>query len=417
MLVRSPAAAFLLATLTVVLPASAADWLQWRGPLGTGQSDEKNAPLTWSPTENVKWKIPLDGKGNSSPIVVGEKVFITHAPANSTLRGLHCYDRATGNLLWKHQIEYAEKETTHNTNPFCSASPTSDGQCVVAYYGSPGMYCYDLAGKVLWHKDLGPIEHIWGFGSSPIIYENLVIFNFGPGVNAFVVALDKQTGNEVWRKEFPDQKSAKFDEFRGSWSTPVVFKDGGQDVILLSLPSALQAVDPKTGNAVWSCRGLGDLVYTSPLIDGNTIITMSGYGGPALAVKGGGSGDVTETHRLWHQVTPKPPQRVGSGVVANGHVFILNENFIAWCLDPRTGEKKWEERVGTQKSWCSMVHAAGRIYITNKDGTTYVLEPNTSALNILAENKLNEHTEASPAFSNNQIFIRTHQRLYCIEAH
>jgi outer membrane protein assembly factor BamB len=405
-----------LALLTLATASYAADWLQWRGPLGTGQSDEKNAPLTWSPTENVKWKVPLDGPGNSSPIVVGEKVFITHAPAKSTLRGLHCYDRNTGNLLWKHQIEYAEKETTHNTNPFCSASPTSDGQRVVAYYGSPGMYCYDLAGKILWHKDLGPIEHVWGFGSSPLIFEKLVIFNFGPGVNAFVIALDKLTGNEVWRKEFPDQKSSKFDEYRGSWSTPVVFNDGNRPLILLSLPSALQAVDPKTGNAVWSCQGLGPLVYTSPLIDGNTIIAMSGYGGPALAVKGGGSGDVTETHRLWHQVTPKPPQRVGSGVVANGHVFILNENFVAWCLDPKTGEKKWEERVGTQKSWCSMVHAAGRIYIANKDGTTYVLEPNPTALNILAENKLDEHTEASPAFSNGKIFIRTHQSLYCIEA-
>ena len=141
------------------------------------------------------------------------------------------------------------------------------------------------------------------------------------------------------------------------------------------------------GNIQW-------LISESPLIDGDVVVAMSGYGGPALAVKGGGSGDVTETHRLWHQVTPKPPQRVGSGVVANGHVFILNENFVAWCLDPRTGEKKWEERVGTQKSWCSMVHAAGRIYITNKDGTTYVLKPNPEALDILAENKLGEHTEA-----------------------
>jgi outer membrane protein assembly factor BamB len=319
MLARSIVATLLVATLTP--RAQSADWLQWRGPLGTGQSSETKAPLTWSPTENVKWKVPLDGPGNSSPIVVGDKVFITHAPAKSALRGLHCYDRNSGNLLWKHQIEYAAEETTHNTNPFCSASPTSDGQRVVAYYGSPGMYCYDLAGKILWHKDLGPIEHVWGFGSSPIIYESLVIFNFGPGVNAFVVALDKQSGAEVWRKEFPAQKSSKFDEYRGSWSTPVVFNDANRTVILLSLPSALQAVDPKTGKELWSCQGLGPLVYTSPLIDGNVIVAMSGYGGPALAVKGGGSGDVTETHRLWHQVMPKPPQRVGSGVVAKGHVF------------------------------------------------------------------------------------------------
>src|SRR5688572_3143386 len=135
--------------------AIAGDWLQWRGPLGTGQSDEKTAPLTWSKTENVKWKVPLDGPGNSSPIVVGDKVFISHAPANSSLRGLQSYDRSDGKLLWKHNIEYAEQETTHKTNPYCSASPVSDGQRVIAFYGSPGLYCYDLDGTVLWKKDFG----------------------------------------------------------------------------------------------------------------------------------------------------------------------------------------------------------------------------------------------------------------------
>src|SRR5262245_55668981 len=273
----------------------AADWLQWRGPLGTGQSDEKNAPLTWSNTENVKWKVPLDGPGNSSPIVVGEKVFITHAPAKSNLRGVHCYDRRTGNLLWKHQIEYAEKEATHNTNPFCSASPVSDGERVVAWYGSPGLYAYDLSGNVLWQKDLGKQEHIWGFGSSPVVYRDLVILNFGPGLNAFVAAYDKKNGTEVWRKEFPGQISSKVGEYRGSWSTPVIHREGSRDVLLLALPNTLWAVDPARGKEIWSCGGLGDLVYTSPLIASDIVIAMSGYGGPALAVKSGGMGEVTGT--------------------------------------------------------------------------------------------------------------------------
>jgi outer membrane protein assembly factor BamB len=393
-----------------------ADWLQWRGPLGTGQSDEKAIPLNWSSTENVKWKAPLDGPGNSSPIVVGDKVFVTHAPAKSNLRGLHCFDRNTGKPLWKHQIEYAEKELTHNTNPFCSSSPVSDGQVIVAWYGSPGVYAYDLRGNVLWQKDLGKLEHIWGFGSSPIIYRDLVILNFGPGLNAFVIALDKRTGNEVWRREFAGQKSNKIDEYRGSWSTPVVHRESNRDVLLLALPNTLWAVDPITGKDIWSCDGLGDLVYTSPLIDGDIVVAMSGYGGPALAVRGGGSGDVTETHRLWRHETPKPPQRVGSGVIVNHHIYILNEPFIAWCLDARTGEKKWEQRLGTDKSWCSMVHAASRLYISNKGGTTFVLEPDEKSLKVLAENHLGEQIEASPAYSNGQIFIRTHQNLYCIEA-
>ena len=360
--------------------AQAGDWLQWRGPKGTGQSDEKGLPLTWSQTENVKWKVKLDGPGNSSPIVVGQKVFITHAPAESKLRGIQCYDRNTGELLWKHQVTYAEPELTHNTNPYCAASPVSDGERIVAFYGSAGLYCYDLAGKVLWQKDLGKVEHIWGFGSSPIIYQNLVIHNFGPGLNAFVVALDKQTGSEVWRKTFPGQTSEKIDEYRGSWTTPVVHREGDRDVLLLALPETLRAVDPKTGDEIWSCGGLSNkLVYASPIIAGDIIVTMCGYGGPAMAVRSGGKGDVTQTHRLWHQETPKPPQRVGTGVVVGSHVYLLNSNGAAWCLDPATGEKKWDERLGGE-SWCSMVHVDGRIYISNKAGTTYVLEPNPTAL-------------------------------------
>jgi outer membrane protein assembly factor BamB len=393
--------------------AMGADWLQWRGPLGTGQSDEKTAPLTWSKTENVKWKTPLDGTGNSSPIVVGRNVFIAHAPAKSAQRGIRCYDRNTGELLWKHEVEYAGEELTHDTNPYCSSSPVSDGQRVVAWYGSAGVYCYDLAGKILWQKDLGKIEHIWGFGSSPVIYNNLVVLNFGPGLNAFVVAFDKRTGNEVWRKEFPGQKSNKIDEYRGSWSTPVIHREGSRECLLLSLPEKLWAVDPRSGNELWSCGGPSKLFYTSPLIAGDIVIAMCGFTGPAIAVKAGGQGDQTDKI-LWTH--PKNPQRVGSGVVVDGNVYILNEPGIAWCLDANTGDKKWEQRLPGGVSWSSMDYVAGRLYVNNTAGTTMVLEPNPQECKVLAENKLGETTRASPAFSNGQIFIRTYQNLYCIEA-
>ena len=185
-------------------------------------------------------------------------------------------------------------------------------------------------------------------------------------------------------------------------------------MLLLSLPNTLRAVNPMTGDEFWSCGGLGDLVYTSPLIAGDVVISMSGYGGPALAVKSGGKGDVTETHRLWHHVMPKPPQRVGTGVVVGDYVYIHNEPYVS-CIHIPTGEKKWEQRL-SGPSWCSVVHAAGRLYITNKAGTVFVAEPNPEAYKQLAENSMGEQTEASPAFSNGQVFIRTHQGLYCIEA-
>jgi outer membrane protein assembly factor BamB len=394
-------------------PAAADDWRQWRGPLGTGQSDEKNVPESWSREKNVKWRVALDGPGNSSPIVVGQAVYVTHAPKDSPLRGLRAYDRNTGNLLWKHEIEYDGKELTHNTNPYCSASPVSDGERVVAWYGSPGIFCYDLTGKVLWRKDLGKVEHIWGFGSSPLIYDDLVILNFGPGLNAFVVALDKRTGDEVWRKEFPGQRSVKIDEFRGSWSTPVVHREGDRDVLLLALPERLWAVEPRTGKEIWSCGGPSKLFYTSPIMAGDIVIAMCGFTGPAMAVKGGGAGDQTD-NTLWTH--PKNPQRVGSGVVVDGHIYILNEPGIAWCIDAASGEKKWEKRLPGGVSWSSMNCVAGRLQVGNTAGTTFVLEPDPRECKIVAENKLDETTRASPAYSNGQVFIRTYEALYCIEA-
>ena len=409
---RTPLTALFTSVLALVLVAG--DWPQWRGPHGTGVANETGVPLKWSKTENIRWRAALDGPGNSTPIVIGQRVYVTHAPAKSNARGILCFDRNTGEVLWKHFTEYAEAEPTHQTNPFVSSSPVSDGKRVVAWYGSAGVFCYDLDGNVLWQRDLGKVEHIWGYGSSPVIYEGLILLNYGPGLNAFVVALTLDEGEEVWRKESPGQKASSPNEFRGSWSTPVLFQDGSRIVALLSLPEALRAVDPKNGGEIWACGGLGKLVYTSPLVAGDVVISMSGYGGPALAVKGGGSGDVTDTHRLWlHDM--KHPQRVGSGVVVDDHIYILNDNGIAYCIDVKTGARKWDQRIGSGGSWSSMVFVDGRIYVPNTAGTTLVLEPNPAECKLLAENPVGETTRGSLAVSNGQVFLRTHQALYCIQ--
>jgi outer membrane protein assembly factor BamB len=254
---------------------------------------------------------------------------------------------------------------------------------------------------------------VWGYGSSPLIHENLVILNFGPGLNTFIVALDKKSGDEVWRQEYPAMKSAELGEFHGSWSTPVVHKFGERTLLLLSLPEKLRAVDPKTGADVWTCDGPSKLVYTSPLVAGDVVIAMCGYGGPAIAVKGTGTGDQTE-NRLW--IHPRNPQRVGSGVIVGDYLYILNEPGNAWCLDPKTGDRKWEQRLGMGNSWSSMTYVDGRIYILNTAGTTIVLDPSPDECKVIAENKLGELTRGSHAFSNGQIFIRTYEHLYCIEA-
>jgi outer membrane protein assembly factor BamB len=245
-----------------------------------------------------------------------------------------------------------------------------------------------------------------------VIFKDLVILNAGPGMRTFLTAMNKDTGEEVWRRTIEDATSEKVDEFRGSWSTPVLFQDKGRDLMALSMPKRLIAFDPTTGETVWESAGLSLLAYTSPLVSAEVIVAMSGYHGPAIAVRTGGAGDVTESHRLWVQEN-KNPQRVGSGVLVDGYLYILNEDGIAWCLDAVTGERKWEKRLGG-RSWSSMSHVDGRLYAINMDGTTFVLEANPAECKVLAENHLDELVRASHAFSDGKILIRTYQHLWCV---
>lgn len=396
-------------------PARAENWPAWRGPEGTGIAQETNVPLRWSATENVKWKAKLPGPGNSTPIVWENQVFLTCAENGGAHCALICFDRNTGKELWKRTAPAPGKQPTHGTNPFCSSSPVTDGQAVYVWQDSAGFFAYDLDGKELWRKDFGKFEHIWGTASSPVLYKDLVILSAGPGLNTFIVAMNKATGDEVWRITPPDATSKKVEEYRGSWSTPVLWESKGETQLIISMPQRLYALNPETGKVIWTCEGLGALCYTSPLVTKDLIIAMSGFHGPALAVRTGGQGDVTETHRLWiHETKNQLPQRVGSGVIVGGHIYILNEPGIAWCLDLKTGEKLWEERL-TGRSWCSMVFAAGRIYATTEHGDTVVIEPNPNECKVLAESKVPELTRASLALSDGQVFQRTYEHLYCFE--
>jgi outer membrane protein assembly factor BamB len=409
---RTASIAFTLASL-LASAARAENWPQWRGPTGQGISQESDVPLEWSATKNVKWKVKLPGPGNSTPIVWEDKVFLTCAENGGTVCSLFCFDRKTGQELWKRSAT-AEKQLTHGTNPYCASSPTTDGKAVYVWLDSAGLFAYDFEGNELWRKDLGKFEHIWGTASSPVLYQDLVILSAGPGLNAFIVAMNKSTGEEVWRVTLPGMVSEKVEEYRGSWSTPVLYDFDGQTQMILMLPERLVALDPRTGKEIWFCRGLGKLTYTSALVSDEVIVAMSGFHGPSMAVKPGGQGDVTETHRLWlNEGNKLNPQRVGSGVIVGGNVYILNEPGHAWCLNPQTGERLWEKDRLTGTSWCSMVHAAGRLYATTERGDTVVLEPNPQECKELSRNQVSETTRASLAISDGQVFQRTYEHLYC----
>jgi outer membrane protein assembly factor BamB len=402
------------------LPALADNWPAWRGPTGQGFCTEKDLPLKWSPTENIRWKTPLPGKGNSTPIVWGSRIFVTQAldvdmkKKLAPRRALICFDRKDGKELWRREVEYKEKEDTHDTNPYCSASPATDGERVVVSHGSAGVFCYDLDGKELWKRDLGKFDHIWGNAASPVIYKDLVILNCGPGDRCFLLAMNKKTGADVWKL---DEKSGR-DGYKenGSWSTPIIVNIKGEDQLIMSWGDAIKVYQPMTSELLWSCSGLGKtndhLTYTSPLATEDVVVAMSGYGGAYLAAKTGGKGDVTETHRLWR--FPSAPQRIGSGVIIGEHVYIANADGAQGfqCIELKTGKTLWRERLG-DACWGSIVHAGDRLYVTDLKGETYVFAAK-SKYELLARNHLHEQTLASPAVSNGEIFIRTYQHLWCI---
>lgn len=403
------------------------NWPTWRGPLGIGISRESGLPLKWSPTENIYWRVKLPERGNSTPIVWGKRIFVTQAIEQDSRRTLMCLDRADGKLVWQAGTVYKEKEPTHPTNPFCSASPVTDGQRVIAWFGSAGVFCYDFDGKLLWQRDLGIQEHEWGYAASPVIHGDLCFMNFGPGINEFVIALDKRTGKTIWNFEVPKAKQQtpttgektpqqRDQELRGSWSTPLVIRQADRDELILTLPERVIAFDPKNGRTLWSCEGLGSLVYSSPMWCEGLIVALGGYHRASLAVKPGGRGDVTATQRVWHE--PKTKLLLGSGVIHKGHYYVSDMQSVAMCNDLMTNKNVWAERLkaseASNETWSSMVLTADeRIYLLNQAGDTFVLAASPK-FELLATNSLGEMTNASIVVSDGQIFVRTHEHLWCI---
>lgn len=397
-----------VALLYVCSSTHAADWPAWRGATGQGRSVEKNLLLKWSDDKNVKWKVPLSHQGNSTPIVSGDKIFLTQANKGGSVRSLICLGRGDGKQLWRKDVAYSEKEKNWNESWYCNASPVTDGERVVVTFGSAGMYCFDFAGKPLWKRtDLGKWQHAFGNGSSPVLHGDLAIQWCGPndkqGRN-FLLAVDKRTGKTVW----------EHDEKAGSWGTPLIVKANGREQLLLATVPDLKAFDPKSGKELWRCNGLNKYVYNSPLYANGVAVAMSGYGGAALAVNLGGEGDITP-NRLWRH--PKNTQRVGSGTIVGDHVYMINENGIPYCYELKTGKEVWKvkSRPGGGKTWGSLVYADGRLYLLMRNGKTLVFAAKPK-YELLAVNSLGrgQLSNSSIVISNGDIFIRTFTHLWCI---
>ncbi len=404
----------LLFVLSPLLSLQADNWPMWRGANGDGTCSESNLPQTWSQTENVVWKVALPERGNSTPVVWGDQVFVTQAIEKEGKRLLLCFDKKTGKQLWDAGTIYKEPELTHGTNPYCAASPATDGERVIVFHASAGVFCYDMNGKEQWKRtDLGKLHHIWGCGTSPVLAGDRVFLNFGPGENTVLHCFDKKTGKTIWQHAEPGGASGEGanKKWLGSWSDPLLRKIDTHYELLMSYPTRACAFDPLSGKELWTCAGLTQLVYNSPLYADGMMIAMSGYGGAALAVKAGGKGDVTEKNRVWH--LPKVSQRIGSGVVHGGYHYILSDGGILECRDVKNGELVFQERL-KGNNWSSLVLSAdGKCYAANQIGDCFVFKASPK-FELLATNSLGEKIIGSIAVSDGQLFIRGYQNLWCI---
>ena len=396
--------ALLIASSFVSISSAETNWPRWRGPQENGHTPE-TIPVTWS-AENIVWKTQLPGRGQSSPIIWGDRIFLTGELENGKQRLVFCVDRKTGQVLWTHTAWVGEPEKTHVMNGWASSTCVTDGQIVVAFFGRGGLHAYTVAGQHLWSKDLGTFEGPWGTAACPIMIDDMVVQNCDADANASLTAFDKRTGKEVWKTKRSDHRG---------WSTPIVISTPKRREIVLNGDEGVRAYDPATGRELWFCKGFNGRGEPTVTPAGDLLCVVNGKAGDFYAVRPGGEGDVTETHMAWH--TPRKGGRdCPSPIVVGKFIIVCDMSGIATCYDAEDGHVYWRERL-TGKVSASPIAAGGLVYLLNEDGKTLVIEPGP-ALKIVAENDLPAEKDqifrATPTPSDGKLFVRSTSVLYCI---
>ncbi|PHQ34896.1 PQQ-binding-like beta-propeller repeat protein [Rhodopirellula bahusiensis] len=414
------------------------NWHQWRGPEATGVSRTADPPVQWSEDKNVKWKVDIDGKGTSTPIVWNDKVFLLSAidtgvkdtsipdpkdqpktnffnikrPNTQHAFVVLCLDRESGKELWRRTaITKIPHDGAHNDNDFASASPTTDGKLLYSWFGSAGLYCYDLDGNKRWERDLGEakVGSSLGEGCSPVLHDGKLVIVRDHAGQSSIEVLDAKTGDTLWQRE-RDEDNA--------WATPRVIRHSGKTQVITAASGAVRSYDLDSGEIIWQCSGLTGNVTPCPVIEGDYVICMSGYEGyAAMAIPLTETGDITGSEKiLWKRDRGTP--YIPSPLLYDGLLYYNQSNqSILTCVNAKSGERVFgPERIGQLSNiYASPVGAAGRVYITGRDGETLVLERSTEYTE-LATNHLDDRFDASPALAGNQLFLRGAKYLYCLEA-
>ena len=434
------AALLLVVALGIATTGSSAagNWPQWRGPDGSGISNEKNLPAEWSTTKNIKWKTPIDGRGHSSPIVWDNKIFVTTAIEGDVVPGAkapkhmmgdkefvhpdsigankkHTFkviavNRDTGKILWQAvAFEGTPYDDRHRKSSYAASTPATDGKLVFAFFGSEGLYAYDFNGKLAWKADLGKMGTVgMGTGTSPILFENLVIVQCDEenGTASFMVGLDKKTGKEVWRTPRKIQVS---------WSTPLLVKTAKRAELIASGTESIVSYDPATGKELWTHKGVESNAIPSPVANSEFVYLVAGYPAKiAMAIRLGQSGDLTGTPNVpWKYI--KGTAYVPSPILYGDYLYLTTDRGILTCIDAKTGEVKYEGgRIPIPATFtASPVAFDGKILMTSEDGDTFIVKAGPKH-EIIGTNSVGEPVYASPAMSDGRIYIRGEKNLYAI---
>jgi outer membrane protein assembly factor BamB len=380
-------------------------------------STEENVPARWSADSNITWKTPVPGSGWSSPIVFGNRVFVTTATEKGVSFRLLCFDRRTGAVLWNRQVFRQKTGNKQRQNSFATSTPVTDGQMVYTVAFDGGIAGVSTDGDIVWDNRDYEYYSQHGLAVSPILYEDLVIVAFDgsssgpdpkvgwqkPWDKAVIVALDKNTGKVRWEGRRGPSRIAHV--------TPQLLREGGKHQLVSSAGDVVQGFDIETGRRIWTVSSTGEGVVPSLVVGGGLVFSTSGFGDPAIrAVRTGGEGDVTETHIAWE--TSEDVPKVPSMLYIKPFLFLITESSVAKCLRAATGEVLWRHRLGGKYS-TSPVWADGRVYFLSEKGETVIIEA-TSKFKVLARNKLEEKCCASPAISQGNLFIRSEHNLFCI---
>jgi outer membrane protein assembly factor BamB len=420
---------FVLLTATASHTLLADDWPQWRGPRGDSTSQEQNLPLVWNDDRGIAWKVELPGWGNSTPAIWRGDLFVTTQDEDRLL--LLRLAKKTGKVLWTQQVgtavtpREAEKRSVqkfHQLHNNASPSPTTDGQVVIAHFGNGDLAAYDFSGKQLWRHNLqetfGPYSIWWGHANSPVLFGNFVICvcmqdsladKAEKPADSYLVAFDKQSGKQVWKTLRMTGAEA---EQGDSYTTPIVHAASTPPELLVMGGNQLDAYDPATGKQLWFLKGIvGGRTITGPALGPELAYVTEGMRGELLAVKLGGTGELTPRSIAWRYDSNTPD--TCCPVISENLLFTISDNGIAMCFDARTGRAYWKQRMaGNYKA--SPIAADGRVYFLNMRGLCTVVSA-SDRFDKLATNQLDDQTLASPAISDGRIYLRGEKHLYCIE--